>query len=158
MQIRPERDGDQEAIRFLVAAAFGQEDEARLVDQLRADGDAAISLVAERDGEIVGHVLFSPMGAPFRALGLAPVAVAPDFQKQGIGAALIEQGLNLARNAGWEAVFVLGDPNYYTRFGFSVAAAEGFANPYSGPYFMALELKSGALKPPADVSYAPAFS
>lgn len=161
MHIRPEQTRDTDAIRALTTAAFGQPDEARLVDLLRADGDVAISLVCEQKrlttNHITGHALFSPMNAPLRALGLAPVSVSPEHQKQGIGARLIRHGLDIAQADGWQAVFVLGDPGYYTRFGFSVAAAAGFISPYAGPCFMALELHPDALATPCALSYAAAF-
>ncbi len=157
MHIRSETPADIPAIRALSETAFGQPEEARLVDMLREDGDAAISLVAELDGAIIGHVLFSPMAALVRTLGLAPVSVAPAHQKQGIGGALIRQGLAEARRGGWQASFVLGNPDYYSRFGYSVDLAKGFTNQFAGPYFMALELSAGALETPFAVSYAPAF-
>lgn len=158
MHIRPETPADIDAIRAQTEVAFGQPDEARLVDLLREDGDAAISFVAEQDGQIIGHVLFSPMAAPVKTLGLAPVSVAPTHQKQGIGAQLIHRGLSEAQHDGWQASFVLGNPAYYSRFGYSVEAAKGFTNQFAGPYFMALELTPGALRTPFAVSYAPAFS
>ncbi|WP_212611548.1 GNAT family N-acetyltransferase [Shimia haliotis] len=157
MLIRSETPSDIDAIRALTETAFGQPDEARLVDLLRADGDAAISFVAVLDDQIVGHVLFSPMAAPVKTLGLAPVSVAPTYQKQGIGAQLIRRGLSQAQLDGWQASFVLGNPDYYTRFGYSVEAAKGFTNQFAGPYFMARELAPDALKTPFAVSYAPAF-
>ncbi|WP_422048964.1 GNAT family N-acetyltransferase [Shimia sp.] len=158
MHIRPETAADIDAIHSLSEAAFGQPEEARLVDMLRAEGDAALSLVAEEDGHIIGHVLFSPMAAPVRTLGLGPLSVAPDHRKQGIGAALVRHGLAQAQREGWQASFVLGNPAYYSRFGYSVELAKGFTNQFAGPYFMALELAAGALKTPFAVSYAPAFS
>ena len=138
MQIRDERAGDRDAIHNLHAASFPTQAEAILVDRLREAGDIAISLVAEEESRIIGHVLFSPMTAPFRALGLAPVAVAEGSRRRGIAAQLIAEGLARAKTTGWEGVFVLGEPRYYGRFGFSVEAAAGFASPYAGPYFMAL--------------------
>ncbi len=158
MHIRPETAADIDAIHALTEAAFGQPEEARLVDMLRADGDAALSLVSEEDSQIIGHILFSPMAAPVRTLGLGPLSVAPSHQKQGIGAQLIRHGLLLAQKQGWQASFVLGNPAYYSRFGYSVDLAKGFTNQFAGPYFMALELAAGALKTPFAVSYAPAFS
>ncbi|TCL01105.1 putative acetyltransferase [Shimia isoporae] len=158
MDIRLETPDDIAPIRALTEAAFGQPDEARLVDMLRDDGDAAISFVAVQDGHIIGHVLFSPMAAPVRTLGLAPVSVAPDHQKQGIGAQLIRRGLSQAQLDGWQASFVLGNPAYYSRFGYSVETAKGFTNQFAGPYFMALELTPGALEKPFPVSYAAAFN
>lgn len=170
MHIRPEQNGDATAIHALITAAFGQPDEALLVDRLRVEGDVVISLVMEqpklpRDGtarqrknQISGHVLFSAMSEPKHALALAPVSVAPHHQRQGIAARLIRHGLSAAHAAGWQSVFVLGHPEYYTRFGFSVAAATAFTSPYAGPYFMALELTHGALSQSGAVVYPTAFS
>lgn len=131
-------------MRAVVNAAFGQYDEADLVQGLRRAGDAAIALVAERDGQVVGHILLSPMREPERCLGLAPVSVAPDFQGQGIGATLIRAGIEQARCDGWRGVFVLGHADYYPRFGFSPQAARGFASPFAGPHFMFLPLIADA--------------
>ena len=157
MRLRHETEADRPTIRRVVEAAFGREDEAHLVDRLREDGDAAIELVAEKDGEVAGHVLFSRLRAPEGALALAPVSVRPDLHGNGIGAALIREGLEQARKAGAGAVFVLGDPPYYTRFGFRPQLAEGYASPFAGPFLMALELSSGALKGEGALAYARAF-
>lgn len=157
LNIRTEMPGDEAAIADLVERAFGQPDEARLVERLRADGDLVLSLVAESDGAIAGHILFSRMEAPFRALGLAPLAVATGQQRRGIGAALILEGLERARAEGWDAVFVLGDPEYYGRFGFSAELAGSFASPYAGPHFMVLALAGPLPSMTGPVDYAPAF-
>ena len=157
MLIRHERPDDAVAIRALLEAAFPGPQEAGLVEELRADGDAAIALVAERDGIVIGHVMFSPMSGPFRALGLGPVAVAPACQRSGVGGRLIRQGLAEAGEAGWQAVFVLGDPAYYRRFGFDTQLAEGFASPYAGPYLMALGLDGPLPVTSGPIDYAPAF-
>ncbi len=158
MTIAPETPAHADAIRALHRAAFPTSLEADLVDRLRADGDVALGLVALDDDELIGHVVLSPMTAPFRALGLGPVAVRPDRQKRGMGRRLISSALDRARAEGWDAVFVLGDPAYYTRFGFSVAAAEGFSSPYAGPYFMVHALGDGGLSVrEGRVDYAPAF-
>ena len=155
--IRPEVPADIPAIRKLVEGAFGQPAEARLVDQLRGDGDAVISAVAIDAGNIVGHILFSKMATPFRALGLAPVAVAPDRQGKRIGSELIRWGLAQAKRDGWEGVFVLGDPMFYERFGFSAALASGFESPYAGPHFMSLALNGSLPVTIGKVEYAAAF-
>ncbi|MCZ0732816.1 GNAT family N-acetyltransferase [Phreatobacter sp. AB_2022a] len=157
MLIRRERPDDVAAIRAVLEAAFPGPEEARLVEELRADGDAAIALVAETGGVVVGHVMFSPMTGPLRALGLAPVAVAPAHQRSGVGGGLIRQGLAEARAAGVQAVFVLGDPAYYRRFGFEPRLAEGFASPYAGPYLMVLALGGPLPATSGRVDYAPAF-
>ena len=100
MMIREEEAQDVAAIRSVVEAAFGRPDEANLVDQLRTNADSVISLIALDDGCTVGHVLFSKMEAPFPALGLAPVSVLPDRQREGIGSRLIREGLAMAEKAG----------------------------------------------------------
>ena len=145
MQIRSETTHDHAAVHALITAAFNQGAEADLVDMLRASGDAIISLVAEEDGAVVGHVMFSKLETPARALALAPIAVAPELQNEGIGRALITQGLTIAKSSRWRAVFVLGDPAYYTRFGFSIEAAAPFEGPYPKEYMMALELAPNSL-------------
>jgi putative acetyltransferase len=156
MQIRPEQPADRAAIHALVAAAFGQKDEADLVDALRDAGDSVVSLVAVKDDRIVGHVMLSRMQAPFRALGLAPVSVIPDRQSAGVGSALINEAIRLAREAGYAAIFVLGDQAYYGRFGFDVEAAAGFSSPYAGHHFAVLVLQPLSAITGA-VDYAPAF-
>jgi len=158
MIIRPEHPADINAIAHVVEQAFGQPDEARLVEQLRRDGDAMLSLVAEQDGKVVGHVLLSPMTAPFRALGLAPLAVLPAHQNTGIGAALAKAAIAYATTLGWSAIFVLGDPAYYSRFGFSAERAAKFTSPYAGPHFMVLPLGTSLPTAEGKVDYAPAFS
>ena len=158
MIIRGETDADRAAIRRVEEAAFPGPDEAKLVDQLRADGDLHISLVADDDCEIVGHVAFSLMLSPFRALGLAPVAVSPERQRAGIGSALIHAGLKQAAAEGWRGVFVLGDPPYYERFGFDVALAAGFACRYAGEHFMVKPLGDALPVLSGEVDYAPAFA
>ncbi len=156
--IEPETADIVGAIRAVHLNAFPSPVEADLVDRLRADGDIEIGLAARSADAIVGHIVFSPMTAPVKALGLGPIAALPQYQRQGIGSLLIEEGINRAREGGWEAVFVLGEPKFYTRFGFSAAAASGFTSPYAGPYFMALSLRGGALKiGTGRIDYAPAF-
>jgi putative acetyltransferase len=156
--IRDETPADVEAIRAVVDAAFPGPQEARLVDLLRADGALTYSLVAIEDSRVVGHVGFSPMAAPFRALGLGPLAVLPEHQRRGIGSRLVKAGLARATADGWQAVFLLGNPRYYERFGFSVALAAGFTFSYPRPHFMVRPLGADSL--PAltgSVEYAPAF-
>ena len=155
MRIRRETADDREAIHALVAEAFARRDEADLVDALRDAGDLALSLVAEDEGCLVGHVALSRLKSPERALALAPVAVCASKQRRGIGSALIRAALERAKALG-SIVFVVGAPDYYTRFGFSAETAAPFPCPYAGPHFMALPL-TGAPPPPAPVVYAPAF-
>lgn len=162
--IRPAEPGDAAGIRAVHEAAFPTGAEADLVAALTREGDAIVSLVEERQSEIVGHVLLSRMavtgdGHPVRALGLAPVGVLPGFQGGGIGKELIEAALAIAQATGEELVFVLGEPDYYTRFGFSAETAAPFASPYASPYFMALALQPGfAMPAQGEAAYARAFS
>ena len=156
-RVRHEAPADRAAVQAVVAAAFGQADEADLVERLHADSEVVISLVADDGGVIVGHVLLSAMTAPFRALGLAPVSVVPARQGTGVGSALVREAIRLARQAGYAAVFVLGDEAYYSRFGFDVEAARGFASPYAGDHFAVLELAPLTVRTAA-VNYAPAFA
>jgi putative acetyltransferase len=155
--IRGEQPDDEPAVATVVEQAFQQTNEARLVAQLRADGDAVVSLVAVVGDMVVGHVMLSRMVAPFRALGLAPLSVLPELQRRGIGRSLVEEALEQARKGGWDAVFVFGDSSYYKRFGFRVDVAQGFSSPYAGPHFLAVSLKSGLQSRLGRVDYAPAF-
>ena len=164
VKVRDAKPTDQEGIRALHAAAFPTDAEANLVDQLTLSGDALISLVAADGDEIIGHVLFSRMeaegdGKVLAAMGLAPVAVSPDWQNQGIGTALIHAGIRVAESRGADIVFVLGEPNYYRRFGFDTKVAAPFQSPYAGPHFQALVLEP-RFKAPAEgrADYAPAFA
>jgi putative acetyltransferase len=161
--IRVAKPVDAEAIAALNRAAFGGEDEVGIVERLRRDGLVAVEMVAEQGGLIVGHILLSWLptmmdGRVVKALALAPMAVRPGLQKQGIGGRLIAAALREARDAGAEAVIVLGHPDYYPRFGFSAALARNLASPFSGEAFMALELVPGALVGErGSVSYPAAF-
>lgn len=159
MIVRKEEAQDIPDIHHVVAQAFGREDEARLVDDLRASGDLAVSLVAEAYGRIVGHVGLSCLRSPPLSLALAPVSVLPDEQNKGIGAALVRAAIGQSRMAGQMLIFVLGDPLYYGRFGFTREAAALYRSPYSGPYFMALALPLDGERPKAaEVIYADAFA
>jgi putative acetyltransferase len=142
---------DREAVRQVNRLAFGQEAEGRLVDALREGGFARVSVVAEINGQVVGHILFSDLSVitetgTVAALALAPMAVLPDFQRQGIGSALVRRGLEICREQGYRIVIVLGHPDFYPRFGFSPKLTERLQSPYGGgPSFMAAELVPGAL-------------
>ncbi len=160
--IRDATFADFAAIRQIIRHAFGRDDEANLVEQLRADGDVLVELVAANEIALTGHILYSPLaiergGETLRAAALAPVSVLPAFQGQGIGGALIRAGNARCAALGLSAVIVLGHVDYYPRFGFSAAAAESLEAPFSGPHFMALELKPGALQTGGRVRYAKAF-
>lgn len=145
MQIRDELTADFDAIDAVLERAFGGRVESELVVSLRSGGHAPIALVATAGDAIVGHIVFCRLQVVWTdgakdALGLAPLAVAPDFQRQGIGAALVNAGLERARKAGESIVFVLGDPAYYGRFGFSAEAAQGFECVYACEAFQVLNL------------------
>ena len=159
MDVREEIDTDHDDVRAVVVAAFGQPTEAALVDALRRDGDAEISLVAIEDNDVIWHIMLSAVTAPVRAVALAPVSVMLSHQGRGIGSILIRESLKLAKSRTWQAVFVLGEPDYYSRFGFRTDIAAAFASPYSGPYFMALDLTGGALAGKSgSIAYASAFA
>lgn len=154
--VRSESAADHAAIAEVIEAAFGQADESRLVNALRgvAGFDAALSLVAVRASRIVGHILFSPIhierpdqARRVDALALAPLAVRPECQRQGIGALLAVRGLEVCRRIGPPRVIVVGDRGYYERFGFRPAAQFGITPPTGLPaeHLMAMELTPGAL-------------
>jgi putative acetyltransferase len=144
--IRPEAPGDEGAIRRVNERAFGGRAEADLVDALRGSEFwlPELSLVAEDDSEIVGHVLFSvvPLDSGPGLLSLGPMAVVPERQRTGIGTALVQRGLERARDTPYPLVVVLGHPEYYPRFGFAPARRLGIATPYEAPdeAWMALAL------------------
>jgi len=137
--IRAESPADAAAVRAVHKAAFTTDAEARLVDAIRANGNDRVSLVAETQGRIVGHVLFSPVDVEgTEGIGLAPVAVLPDFQGRGIGTALIKAGIAACGELGVKFIVVLGEPRYYRRFGFRPTH---LGNEYGvGEEFMALDL------------------
>jgi putative acetyltransferase len=165
--IRPERAEDIDAIFEVNLQAFGQDGEARLVNALRRDGDFfhRLSLVAVSGERIIGHILFTPVTidsdtASTAALALAPLAVHQDFQCLGIGAALIEEGLEECRRLGHRIVIVVGHPLYYPRFGFLIARDFGIRAPFPCPdeAFMLLPLADNALDGiSGTVRYPPAF-
>lgn len=164
IHIRPETTADLEGIRHVNRLAFGQDDEAGLVDALREGGFVRVSLVAERAGQVVGHILFSNLpiltgDGTVPALSLAPMAVLPELQSQGIGSALVQRGLEACRQQGHRIVVVLGHSHFYPRFGFSPQSAAHLESPFSASdSFMAVELVPGALDGVAgQVQYPPPF-
>jgi len=151
--IRPERSDDWPGIHALNAAAFGRNAEADLVDALRANGHLTLSLVAERDGQIVGHIAFSPatIASPdgdWMALALGPLAVLPAHQRSGVGSALVRAGLAACLAMVHDVVFLLGHETYYPRFGFAPSQPKGVCwadHPDEATHFMVAELRPGAL-------------
>jgi putative acetyltransferase len=152
--VRAETPNDYSAVRRVNEAAFGRPEEARLVDALREEASPFISLVADEDGRVVGHIFFSPVmikeeeAGSTVALGLAPMAVLPEFQKRGVGSLLVREGLKESLRLGHEVVVVLGHPEYYPRFGFTQAKQKGLSCEYPVPdeAFMVAELRPGALE------------
>lgn len=133
-KIRKEHAQDVEQVREILRIAFPTEAEGKLVDALRENGKATISLVAVNGEEVLGHILFSPVTttppSDARGVGLAPVAVRPDVQSHGIGSRLTREGLRLCKELGFDYCVVLGDPAYYQRFGFEKASPFGIRNEY----------------------------
>src|SRR6185436_17086267 len=165
MLIRAEQDEDRAAVHAVNASAFDTPLEARLVDALREQAAPVVSLVAEDNGAIVGHIMFSPVSlsghAALKIMGLAPMAVAPGHQRKGIGSSLVRAGLEQCRQLGFGAVVVLGHPTYYPRFGFSSSTRFGIGCEYEVPeeVFMVVELQPGFLRGAAgNVQYHAAFS
>ena len=165
MHIRPEQPADYEAIFALHTAAFGQPGEAKLVDELRRQAMPFVSLVAVKDVVVVGHIAFTPVTLPGHAdlkiMGLAPMAVASDCQRQGIGLELIKEGLAQCKALGYGAVVVLGHPNYYPRAGFVPAHNFNIRCVYDAPpeAFLLIELLPGYLQNASGtIAYHPAFA
>lgn len=161
--IRQETDGDRKSVFEVNVRAFPTPAEANLVDVLRDGGFVRVSLVAEINGQIVGHILFSdlPIITPagtVSALSLAPMAVVPEHQRQGIGSELVRRGLEECRAQGHRIVIVLGEPHFYRRFGFTSELARPLESPFCGEEFMAIELVPGSLTGISGrVDYPPPF-
>jgi len=152
MEIRTEKPEDIESVRQVNIAAFSRENEANLVDRLRGISPS-FSFVALESDRVVGHILFTPVvvgGECFNKLilGLAPVAVLPEYQRQGIGSLLIREGLKECARSGFHAIVVLGHPDFYSRFGFVPASSKNLRCEYDVPdeAFMVLELETGILQ------------
>lgn len=161
LTIRVAQHSDRPAIRAVEEAAFGRPDEARLVDLLAASGDTVLELVAEQEGAIVGHVLFSRLsveatGQKNAAVALAPLAVSPAAQRQGVGAALVEEAHRRLKGFGEALSVVLGEPDYYGRFGYSHDRAAGFESDWQCEALQALSW--GNAPTSGRLVYAPAFS
>ncbi len=163
LEIGPELPDESESIYRLNAAAFdGRTEEADLVDALRDSGDLLLSLVARRDNEVIGHIAFSRLtvetaDGPVGGVSLAPVSVRPDCQDEGLGSLLIRTGLDMLAESNEQVVLVVGNPAYYSRFGFSTAAGKRYPSRHSGPHLMALVLGEPATAPIGPVRYPEAF-
>jgi putative acetyltransferase len=160
---RLEQSGDAAAIAHVLRSAFPTDQEARLVALLRKHQRLRLSLIAEIDGVIVGHIAFSQVTiagsvAHSTGLGLAPLSIVAELQRRGLGAQLVGEGLRACERLGAGFVVVLGEPEYYHRFGFRRADLFGLENEYgAGKAFMALELKTASITPGL-VRYASEFS
>ncbi|MGN0932943.1 GNAT family N-acetyltransferase [Falsigemmobacter intermedius] len=162
MEIRPENRSESDQISALITAAFEtaphrDSTEAAIVQRLREAGGLSLSLVAHDGAEILGHIAFSPVtitAEPGGWYGLAPLSVRPDMQGQGVGAALLREGLSLLRSRSAAGVVVLGDPGYYGRFGFASHTHLTFIGP-PPEYFQVLSF--GDSVPSGEVAYHPAF-
>ena len=160
VKIRPAEEADRGVIRALVESAFAGPAEADLVEALVADADEVLELVAEIDGQVVGHVLFSRLGVESAhrsadAVALAPLAVDPAHWRKGVGAALVEEAHRRLRLAGETLSVVLGAPGYYSRFGYTRARAAGFSSNYQGEALQALAW--GSAPSAGRLVYATAF-
>ena len=148
--VRRECTGDISAVRGVNQAAFGRNEEADLVDRLRNEGAVLASFVADQNGRVVGHILFSrtlieTADESVLSVALAPLAVSPSHQRRGIGTQLVRFGLQWLRTRGERSVLVLGHPHFYQQFGFSTDRARALTTPFSPHAFMALELVVDAL-------------
>jgi putative acetyltransferase len=161
MGIRVEESADWPALYAIYSATFGQLAEADLVRNMHDNGDLILSLIAYAE-EPAGHIAYSRMilheTPSIKAAVLAPLAVTPSYQKQGIGAALVQDGLKRLTGKDLDLVLVLGEPHYYSRFGFTPRLAERLKTPYDGPYLQALALSAKGKDAHGPVSYAQAFA
>jgi putative acetyltransferase len=165
-EIRPEQPEDIPAIRNVNDRAFGRPNEGALVDELRTACDGLVSLVAVVDGQVVGHILFSPTtlqsedGCGLSGMGLGPLAVLPEWRRHGIGSELVTAGMALLRRTPCPFVVGLGHPAYYPRFGFELASKHGIRCQWDVPdeAFMVLVASDGTMRGASGVArYRPEF-
>ncbi|HUE87883.1 MAG TPA: N-acetyltransferase [Vicinamibacterales bacterium] len=162
IQIREERPADIPAIRDITRRAFGQAQEGEIIDALRANGAALLSLVATRDDRVVGHIMYSPLlVGDVTGAALGPMAVLPEYQRQGIGGKLIEEGNRRLTGAGYPFIAVVGHAGYYPRFGFTPARARGITCEWPVPdeVFMVVVLDAARMAGISGMArYRPEFS
>jgi putative acetyltransferase len=152
LTIRSETPEDGADIHFVYGKAFSQESETELVEKLRNRGMLIVSLVTLSDGQVVGHIAFSPVtvkseDSSFQAIALGPMAVLPEYQRKGIGSQLVRTGLEECRHLGHEIVVLVGHADYYPRFGFVPARPKGIECEFEVPdkAWMLLQLREGVL-------------
>lgn len=150
VEVREERPGDVAAVREVNNLAFGQDQEGNIVDALRSNGGALLSLVATLDGRVVGHIMYSPLsvGGEITGAALGPMAVVPEHQRQGIGSKLVEAGNRKLKDTGCPFIIVVGHANYYPRFGFRPASTQGIKCEWEVPddVFMLLVLDQAKMQ------------
>ena len=150
IEIREERPDDIFAVREVNRCAFEQEQESNIVDALRANGGALLSLVATMSDRVVGHIMYSPVtvGDTVNGVALGPMAVLPEHQRQGIGTKLIEAGNRKIKDAGYPFIIVVGHAEYYPRFGFRPASKYGIKCEWDVPndVFMVLMLDQAKMQ------------
>jgi len=167
INLRPEQAEDYQGITRVNDVAFKRKAEGKLIEELRKadDFNSNLSIVAETEAEVIGHILFTPVsiknnGHQNKSLALAPMAVLPEFQKRSVGKLLVIFGLQIAKESGYESVVVLGYPSYYSKFGFKRASKWNIKSPFPAPdeAFMAIELIPGSLDGiSGQVIFPPAF-
>ena len=162
IEIREESPGDVEAIRDVNRRAFGQDQEGNIVDALRSNGAALLSLVATLNGRVAGHIMYSPLSVgDVTGAGLGPLAVLPEHQREGIGTKLLEAGNRKLKEAGCPFIIVLGHAHYYPRFGFRPAGTHGIRCEWEVPdeVFMVLVLDPEKMRGVSGLAkYRPEFS
>ena len=163
IEIREERSDDVPAVRHLNRRAFGQDQESNIVDALRANAAALLSLVATLNGQVVGHIMYSPLSidGKFEGAALGPMAVLPQCQREGIGTKLIEAGNRKLKDDGCPFIIVVGHADYYPRFGFKPASEHGIKCEWDVPdnVFMLLVLDQAKMAGVAGLAkYRPEFS